>query len=223
MAELAGEIAHILLREGCFDQRDPDHRELYARLMGDSELYSDVKRRLALVGYQLVDRLGHAGVRLATGTAQELAKPGRNRMGLHAGHVRLLVYLWTHLVYREWSDLRHDVQSAAPGAEQADFFGDPDEAIWIAYSKVLADFSEVTNRSRFKGYLAALRRWRFVRYDEKRDRIWAAPARYTLISLNEMEDFVVDLARRMGTEQPAEAVDAIVRGSTVPASEGSKA
>jgi hypothetical protein len=211
----AAEIAALLLREGALRTSDPEHSEIRVELLGDGELFEDVRRRLDAVGYKLVERLGHVGVTVSWEVVQTVGD--RNRMGLDARHIRLIVYLWTHLVYREWTDLRRDRQTAPPGAEQSQLFEmshEPEEAAWISYRSVRNELSEVMSAAHFKGVLAGLRRWRFVRYDEHRDRIWADAALYTHIDLERMESFVVDLARRMGTaEDPGSAVTAVVAGS----------
>jgi len=216
MSDRAAEIAHVLLREGAFNKTDAEHQELYAQLVSDQELYRDVERRLDAVGYLLVQRMGHAGVRLDAGIASELA--GGNRMGMHAGHIRLLVYLWTHLIYRELNDLRRDLDSVLPGSEQGSFLTDAeDEPPHISYTTVETDFTEVLSKTKFKEYLNALRRWRFVRHDKKRDRIWADSMLYTLLDPHRMEHFVVDLARRMGMDQPSDAVAVVAKGTSIPA------
>lgn len=217
MDERAREIAHLLLREGAFDMGLPEHRELYAQLVGDRELFAEVSRRLGDVGYELVQLMQQAGIRLSRDAAA--AHGGRNNLGLHAGHVRLLVYLWTHLVYRERVELRRSLDRTTPGSDQLVLVA-TDEPPSISYKQVFADFAESTRRSHFVGYLKKLRGWRFVRFDEKRDRIWADAMLYTLVDPNEMESFVIDLARRLGTEAPAEAVLAVATGSAIPTDEG---
>lgn len=211
----AEQIAALLLAEGSLRHDDDDHAEIRKDLLGNAELFIEVARRLADVGYELVENLGHVGVRLRARHA------GRhNRLGLHAGHIRLLVYLWTHLVYREWTDLRRDRTSAPPGAEQAALLlGDEpaDEPLFIAYSHVRSELSEVMSESHFTGIMRALRRHRFIRYDKsKRDRIWADAALYTLVDMRKMEDFLVDLARRMGSADVPDAVRQVTRGAAIP-------
>jgi hypothetical protein len=217
MNETASKIAHVLLREGAFNRSDPEHKDLYAQLVGDSALYDEVSRRLAQVGYELVQSMGHAGIRVSRERAAAIAR--RNNMGLHAGHVRLLVYLWTHLVYRERLDLRRDLKETQPGTGQMLMVA-TDEPPGISYKQVFADFAESTRKTHFTQYLKKLRRWRFVRYDEKRDRIWADAMLYTLIDPNEMESFVIDLARRLGTDTEEDAVLAVATGTPIPANEG---
>ncbi len=212
MDERGARLANLLLREGVLRKDDAEHQQIYAELVGDDELFRDVARRLEAVGYVLVERLGWLGVRL--GPLDVAAADLRNRMGLDAGHIRLLVYLWTHLVYREWTDARLGVQSAAPGGGQAELFNDGDRPS-IAWSAVKAEFAESTSLPRFKGLLSRLVVLRFVQYDERRDRIWADAGLYVYLDQNRMEDFVIDLARRMGTGEPADAVSRIATGSRV--------
>lgn len=211
MDDRAARIANLLLREGVLRKDDVEHQQVYGDLVGDADLFGEVGRRLGNVGYELVERLGHLGVRL--GPLDVAVADLRNRMGLDAGHIRLLVYLWTQLVYREWTNLRRDVETAAPGAGQAPLFGNGEEPPHIAYSAVRTEFAEVTSVTRFKATLTKLVNLRFVRADERRDRIWADAGLYVYLDQHRMEDFVVDLARRMGTGEPVEAVVRIAKGS----------
>jgi hypothetical protein len=212
MDDRPARIANLLLREGVLRKDDPEHQQIYADLVGDAELFAEVGRRLLAVGYELVERLGHLGVRLRP--LDIAAAEQRNRMGLDAGHIRLLVYLWTHLVYREWTNLRRDQDSAAPGGGQAALFGD-DEPPYISFGAVKTEFVEIGSLPRFKGTLSKLVGLRFVRVDERRDRIWADAGLYIYLDQHGMEDFVVDLARRLGAGDPAAAVTAVVQGSTL--------
>lgn len=209
MADRAMEVANLLLRNGTLRADDPEHQQIRAELLGDADLFSDVEERLSAVGYELVERLGHVGVRIAR-KATDITEL-KNQMGLHAGHIRLLVYLWVHLVYREWTNLRRDQHSAAPGAAQEGLFANDDEAeaLWISYHHVSNDFSETMSTSYFKGLLSALRRWRFISVDQKADRIYAGAALYTLIDMHRMEEFVLDMARRMGADDPIDAITQI--------------
>lgn len=211
MPERAVEIANLLLREGALRKDEPLHKVVLADLIGDADLFADVGHRLAAVGYELVERLGHVGVRLAPDATVE--DRVRNRMGLHAGHVRLIVYLWTELVYREWANLRREVDTAPGGREQRVLFEDEEDAPWIPLSRVHVDFGETTSRTYVKSLLTKLRETRFIRMDEKRDMVWADASLYTLLDQNRLEDFVVELARRLGTSTPEEAVTQVVRGS----------
>ncbi|MCP4676653.1 MAG: hypothetical protein GY854_14305 [Deltaproteobacteria bacterium] len=224
----ATELANVLLQEGTLLVNDPEHRQIYTELMENAPLYQDVEQRLAAVGYELVQQVGHMGVRtrttgkahLGVRIASKLEDGGsrRNRMLLHAGHIRLIVYLWVYLVYREWINLRRDLDSVAPGNEQGSLLFDEsseDEPPSISYRHVVDEFGENMSKSHLKGVLGALQRWRFIRYDEKRDRIWADSALYVFVDRNRMEEFVVRLARRVGTDDPAEAVSQIATGSVI--------
>lgn len=208
----ATRIANLLLREGVLRQDDREHRQVYEELIGNTQLFQEVKRRMEQVGYELVENLGRLGVR--PGPSDLQAADLRNRMGLDAGHIRLLVYLWVHLVYREWTNLRRDLQTVAPGAGQTLLFGE-EEAPYIPWNTVKTEFSEVTSLSRFKMLLHRLQTLRFIRYDEKRDRIWADAGLYVYLDLRRMEDFVVDLARRLGTEDLSVAVTRVAKGSRI--------
>jgi len=215
VADRAAELAQLLLKEGALRGADPEHHAVREELLGDAALFDEVRRRLAAVGYRLVERLGHVGVAPEPDAAT--VGPPRNRMGLHAGHVRLIVYLWTHLVYREWQDLRRGRVTAAPGAEQGGLFAsaDLDEPPSIGYAHVRAELAEVMSAARLKALLQGLQRWRFVAYDDKRDRIWADAALYTMVDFQRMEDFVIDLARRMGSDDALAAVRAVAGGTPV--------
>lgn len=209
MAERAAEIANLLLREGVLQRADPVHQRAYEELMGDNELYRDVARRLEAVGYALEQRLGHLGVRLAPDAlADEVA---RNRQGLHAGHIRLLVYLWVQLVYREWNNLRRDV-STLPTGRAPELFGS-DEPLWITLTQIRNEFGQLGSATHLKGLLNRLREGRFIQIDERRDRVSADAALYILVDQHRMEEFVIDLARRLSETDPAEAVRKAATGS----------
>jgi hypothetical protein len=135
-------------------------------------------------------------------------------MGLTAAHIRVIVYLWTQLVYREVVNLRRDLRGSAPG--QSGFFDGDDEEPSVSYRTVWNAFAERMSANRLKGVLQKLKRDRFIRYDEKRDRIWAAGALYTSIDRARMEEFVIELARRLGTGDAAAAVEQIATGTAVP-------
>jgi hypothetical protein len=205
----AMEIASVLLRLGALRRDDSDHQVIYEELGKDAILCETVRSRLAAVGYDLVDDLGHLGVRVSS--TAEAMYPTRNRMGLTAAHIRMIVYLWTQLVYRELVNLRRGLSAAAPG--HLDLFDKSDESPFVSYRAVWNDFSQRMPASHIKSALSTLKRHRFVRYDEKRDRIWADASLYTLVDRARMEDFVVDLARRLGTEDVGDAVARVVVGS----------
>lgn len=209
MAERAAEIANLLLREGVLNRADPVHQQAYQELMGDNELYRDVARRLAAVGYTLEQRLGHLGARL---DAAALAEEGaRNRQGLHAGHIRLIVYLWAQLVYREWNDLRREVRSL-PAGRAPELFGS-DEPPWMPLSQVRADFGQIVSATHLKALLSRLRDGRFIQVDERRDRVSADAALYVHLDQHRMEEFLIDLARRLGEGDPIEAARRAATGS----------
>jgi hypothetical protein len=210
--ERATRIAHFLLREGVLRKDDREHRQIYEELVGNPPLFQEIKQRMILVGYELVENLGHMGVRPAQNDLQ--TNDLRNRMGLDAGHIRLIVYLWVHLVYREWTNLRRDLHTVAPGAGQAQLFRD-EEAPYIPWTTVKTEFGEVISISRFRMLLNRLQSLRFIHYDEKRDRIWADAGLYVYLDLRRTEDFVVELARRMGTEDVGTTITRIAKGSRI--------
>ena len=205
------EIASLLLRVGALRRDDTEHQLIYEELGKDPILADAARSRLAAVGYDLIDDLGYMGVRVSA--PAESAFQTRNRMGLTAAHIRMIVYLWTHLVYRDLVNLRRGLQTAAPG--HLELFDKSDETPFVSYRAVWNDFAQRMPATHIKSTLAALKRHRFVRYDEKRDRIWADASLYVLIDRTRMEDFVVDLARRLGTEDVAAAVTQVVQGSEV--------
>lgn len=207
--ERAAEIANLLLREGALQPSDPDHREIKYELTERPELYREVRRRLEAVGYELVERLTHIGVRIAP-EAHDAADM-KNREGIHAGHIRVVVYLWVRLVYREWMEMRGEIEeSSAPGDEQTTLLDEDDDEEYepptMPYKRAEQDFEEIYSERMFKGYMTQLENWNFVRYDRGEDVIRAASSLYTLVDRQAMEEFVVDIARRMGIEDPVEAV-----------------
>ncbi len=207
MVEELRDVCHLLLHEGALRRDDPEHAELYARLMTDPLLYREVADRLAAVGYELVQVFGHLGVRPLAEAAE--AAGGRNRMGLDARHVRVLVYLWVHLVYREWLELRRGHQPPAPGTEQQSLLLDDDDdgpAAHMSLRKLESDFGHMVAPRQIKATLTTLQRLRFVRVARAQDRIEADASLHTLIDRNRMEDFVIDLTRRLGADSPEQAV-----------------
>jgi hypothetical protein len=210
MDDRAQQIAHLFLREGSLRKTDLEHQTIFAELMGNTYLFDDVKRRLQEVGYELVQELGHIGVRVPTRALLDLES--RNRMGLNAGHIRMIVYLWVQLVYREWLNLRNQMDSVAPGAEQGDFFAE-EEALWISYKNVMSEFSETVSKSYLKGVISRLQMYRFIRVDERRDRIFADSSLYILVDRCRMEAFVIDIARRLGSPDPLAAITEVATGS----------
>lgn len=209
MDERAADIANFLLREGALQPAEPEHQKIQYELTENPELYREVRERLEAVGYELVDRFTHLGVRIAP-EAHDAAEM-RNREGIHAGHIRVIVYLWVHLVYREWMEMRGDVEeSASPGEEQPSLLEDDEDEGYepptMSYKRAERDFEEIYSERTFKGYMTQLSSWDFIRYDRSDDVIRAASSLYTLVDRQAMEEFVVDIARRMGIEDPAEAV-----------------
>ena len=214
MTTSAIEFANLLLREGCLRRENTDHAEVYKTLMANQELYQDVRDRLASVGYQLVNHMGHLGVRLMP-TAATIGV-FRNNMGLNAGHIRLLTYLWVHLLYREWIDLRMESKASNTGVGQGHMFDLEAErtAPWMDLAIVRNDFREITSDSQFTALLNKLVRELFVRSADKR--LYAGPALYVLIDFHSMEEFVIGLARRLGAADAAQAVLQIATGSKLP-------
>lgn len=208
MADRAAEIANLLLREGALSSSDPEHQAVQIELTENPDLYRDVADRLEAVGYQLIDRLTHLGVRIAPETHD--AAEMRNREGIHAGHIRLIVYLWVHLVYREWLDLRDEATASARGGEQRSLLDDEQQQGYqppkMSYERAQRDFEEIYSARTIKSYMTQLQNWNFISYDRRNDVIEADSSLYTLIDREGMEDFVIDIASRMGIEDPAEAV-----------------
>ena len=64
MSQRAIDITNALLRLGVLDPIDPNQGALREELFGDAALWDDVAERLSAVGYELVQMLGHLGVRL---------------------------------------------------------------------------------------------------------------------------------------------------------------
>lgn len=210
MNDSAMEIASVLLRLGALRRDDPEHQLIYEELGKDPLLNDAVRSRLAAVGYDLIDDLGHLGVRVSA--VAEATFQTRNRMGLTSAHIRMIVYLWTQLVYRELVNLRRGLQ--APG--HLDLFDKGDDGPFVSYRAVWNDFAQRMPATHIKGTLSTLKRHRFIRYYEKRDRIWADASLYVLVDRTRMEDFVVDLARRLGTDDAADALKQVVLGSEPP-------
>jgi len=214
MIERGRDIACLLLREGSLRKDLDEHQAIYAELMGDSDLYGDVARRVAAVGWELVQVLGHLGVRASPDGLDSVSR--RNHMGLDARHMRLIAYLWVHLVYREWLDLRRDrLPTHGDGGQLR--LDEPDvERRWYAWKAVFGEFERTMSQAHLKGVLRDLKRHRFIAYDERADRIWADASLYVLVDRNRMEEFVVDLARRLAVTDPAQAVTAVTTGSRAP-------
>jgi hypothetical protein len=193
----ATELANALLRLGVLDPHDPEQRALREALFADSVLYDDVKQRLLAVGYDLVQLLGHVGARLQRQSALDPLVTARNNLGLDARHVRLLVYLWLHLVYRQLKELSRDEPTQPVGRTQTLFGFEPaDEAeapSSLPMAELQAEFAELTSKVQLKGALTLLKRHGFVR--EEGGALTAGPAIYVLVDHERMEEFVVGLAR----------------------------
>ena len=112
-------------------------------------------------------------------------------------------------------NLRRDLRGSAPG--QSEFFDTAEDEPFVSYRAVWNAFAERMSANRLKGVFQKLKRDRFIRYDERRDRIWAGGSLYVLIDRARMEEFVVELARRLGTGDAASAVEQIATGTTPPA------
>lgn len=207
-------IAHHLLTCGCLDLADNDDAALYEELMGNGPLYDRVGERLVGVGYDLHQFLGHLGVR----PRRETEALGGNTSELHAGHIRLLVYLWVQLVYRQIKAMSRDEDiEPLPGQSQglfgfAGFAEAPDDAPpELAAEEVFAEFREIYSDAAIKQFLGKLRNDRFIVQRRKSDPIVAGPALYVLVDPLRMEEYVVGLARRgtmtLPDETPPDGID----------------
>ena len=202
MPEHAEAVANVLLRAGVLDPEDADQRALYEELMANPALYDEVKERLGAVGYELVQFYGHMGVRLGRRAELDAPFPLKDFPALHAGHVRLLVYLWVQLVYRQIKAAGRDEETEPlPGRAQVrlELFEDEpsdDEAPSIAFEEVATELCEQYSLSALRGWMTTLKRHRFVRQSGKAGRVSAGPALYVLIDPTRMEELVVGLARR---------------------------
>ena len=199
----AVDVANALLRLGVLDPTDADQRALREELLQDTALWDEVSRRVEAVGYTLVQFLGHLGVRLARRTAVDPLVNARNNLGLHAQHVRVLVYLWIQLLYREMKETLREEQAQPSGRSQM-LLGvdssDGDEPPSLLLSELEAEFAEDYTRSALKGALTTLRRLSFVKEEKKR--LLAGPAMYVQIDHARMEEHVVGLARAGALELP---------------------
>ena len=130
---------------------------------------------------------------------------------MDAVHIRLLVHLWVRLVYREGNNLRRDVNTL-PAGRAPELFGS-EEPIWISLTQIRNEFGQLGSATYLKGLLGRLREGRFIQIDERRDRVSADAALYILLDQHRMEEFVIDLARRLGESEPAEAVRKAATGS----------
>lgn len=210
----ARELAHHLLRVGCLDPEDADDRALYEELIGNAPLYDRVAERLAGVGYTLHQFFGQLGVRPDRDAE---AAGGGNTLGLHAGHIRLLVWLWVQLVYRQIKAAARDEEvEPLPGRSQAlfDFADAPDEAPpEVSWAELLTEFSELYSEATIKQFLGTLRKHRFVVQRRRVDPITAGPSLYVMVDPVRMEEYVVGLARRGAMSLPDDVADGGEGGS----------
>ena len=208
MSHSPAEIANTLLRLGVLDPADADQQAVREQLFSDPVLYDDVKERLAQVGFDLVQFLGHVGIRLRR--TMELAPPVamRNNLGLDARHVRVLVYLWIHLVQRQ---ILHDMREERVepmGRDQTLLdLDEVEEAPSLPYSELRAEFEDLYSNAQLKGILTTLKRSQFVLQDGSLGPLQAGPAMYVLIDHDRMEEFVEGLPQRDLDPLPAGADD----------------
>ena len=192
----ARDIANVLLRLGVLDPRDPSQQAIRQALFADNSLWIEVEQRLDGVGYELVQVLGHLGARVSRGAGVAPLVTGKNNLGLDARHVRVLVYLWLHLVYRQLKETLRDEELEPQGRAQTLFGFEEDEEQLpsLPVSELMAEFSDEYAKTTIKAALTGLKRTRFV--TESRGQLSAGPALYVLIDHERMEEFVVQLAKR---------------------------
>lgn len=206
MSRDAVDVANALLRLGVLDPDDPKQQALRQELFGDPVLWSEVSERLGSVGYDLVQLLGHVGVRLSRTTAVDPLGTARNNLGLDARHVRVLVYLWLHLVYRQLKETLRDETTEPRGRSQTLFDLDDDEddaPPTLPESELFAEFSDMYAKTTIKAALTGLKRAGFIK--KRGAELQAGPALYVLIDQERMEEHVVGLARRGEDALPPEA------------------
>jgi len=193
----ASDVANALLRLGALDPADPEQASLREELFANTTLWDDVAKRIEAVGYDLVQLLGHVGVRVSRTTAVDPLVTARNNLGLDARHVRVLVYLWVQLVYRHLKEMLRDEKLEPAGRSQT-FLGledvETDEPPKLAKTELEAEFKEEYSRSALKAALTTLKKGRFVR--ESEGLLTAGPALYVLLDHDRMEEYVVGLARK---------------------------
>ena len=198
MSDRATAIANALLRQGYLDPDDADQKAIREELFADAGLWDSVAERLSLVGYDLVQMLGRVGVRLSRTAAVDPLITAKNNLGLDARHVRLLVYLWTHLVYRQLKETLREESTQPQGRNQI-FLGleeleDEDDTPTLPLAEIQAEFAEIYKKTPLKSALTGLKKTGFVK--ESRGQITAGPALYVLLDHERMEEHVVGLARR---------------------------
>lgn len=198
--------AAALLQQGVLDPDRKDQPELRDDLLTDDLLYRGVRDVLATVGYDLVQFFGHIGVRVARSLELGPALELRNNLGLDARHVRMIVYLWTQLVYRQIKEVLRDEQTEPRGRGQtllelagADAAGD--EPPHLPYAEIVAEFEEEYSRTQIDGVLTGLRRSGFIKQERKKGAVRPGPALYVLVDRVRMEEFVVGLARKQAAQE----------------------
>ena len=203
MTASAVEIANALLRLGVLDPDDADQRTIREQLIAEPALYDEVKQRLEGVGYDLVQFLGHIGTRLQRATERDPLVSTRNNRGLDARHVRVLVYLWIQLLFRQITQAMRDQDVEPMGRDQTLFsLDDSDETPALPHSELESEFNDIYSRATLKAIITILKRNRFVVQDGGEGTLRAGPAMYILIDHERMEEFVVGLARRGAIELP---------------------
>lgn len=207
MSRQAMDVANALLRLGALDQEDPEQQALRLELFADTVLWDEVATRLRAVGYDLVHVLGHVGVRLSRTAAVDPLVTAKNNLGLDARHVRVLVYLWLHLVYRQIKETLRDEATEPQGREQT-LLGleesDADAPPTLPESELFAEFADMYPKTTLKAALTALKRAGFVR--ESAGEFRAGPALFVLVDHERMEEHVVGLARKGEVLLPPEPV-----------------
>jgi hypothetical protein len=202
----ARDAANALLREGVLDPRHQEHAELREQLLGDDALFCAVRDRLAAVGFELVQELGHMGVRLSRASELGAVIEPRNHLGLDASHIRVIVYLWVQLVYRQRKALRREV-GEPQGYTHFELDLDPgaaSEGFQVAWGELESAFAEIYGKAMLRGIITGLKRARFVTQEGKAGPLEAGPALYVLVDGLRMEEFVVGLARRGQLELPVD-------------------
>lgn len=198
MTQRVMSIANVLLRLGSLDPDEPQQRELREELFSDPVLWDAVQDRVQAVGYDLVQLLGHVGVRLSQDVAVSPLVTAKNNLGLDARHVRVLVYLWVQLVYRQLTEAQREHDQEPKGRTQTlfglDESGDEDAPPTLPMSELIAEFEDQTDLRGLKGALTGLKRHGFVR--EQKGLLVAGSALYILLDHERMEEHVVGLARR---------------------------
>ena len=205
MSDRATAIANALLRQGYLDPDDADQKAIREELFSDAGLWDNVAERLSVVGYDLVQMLGRVGVRLSRDAAVDPLITAKNNLGLDARHVRLLVYLWTHLVYRHLKETLRE-ESTQPQGRSQTFLGfeeleEDDDTPTLPLAELQAEFAEIYKKTTLKSALTGLKKTGFVK--ESRGQLTAGPALYVLLDHERMEEHVVGLARK-GEASPEE-------------------